>query len=510
VLRGRKRASKEKLGQQNYSKEVTTFARSSRVSGYRGKQRERTRLKTHIFLFSFACFSRICVQFPPPWGPGWGGTLLTIPFAKENLMASSKSHRSWIFGTSRRATTAALAMALALTVVPTPAAHAQTFTVLHSFTNGQDGAHPEAGLTIDRAGNLYGTAFYGGLGPGTVFKLTHKSSGWTFNPLYSFPANEGQGANPQARVIFGPNGTLYGTTEGGGNPGGGVVFNLSPPATVCKSVLCPWTERVLHNFPAYPGDGGRPGSGDLVFDQARNLYGTTILGGSAGLGAVYKLTPSGEESVLYSFAGGNDGSTPWSGVIFDGSGNLYGTTTEGGEGCLAGCGTVYKMTPSGSGWTETPIYRFTGGSDGAAPYGGLIFDQFGNLYGTTISGGIRGDGGTVFELTPNSDGSWSFSLLYSFTGNGGPNGSLTMDAARNLYGLTAENDCPGCSTYGDVFELTPSGGGWTYINLHPFLGGYDDGVQPYGSVVLDASGNIYGTAYGWGQYGYGIVWEITP
>jgi uncharacterized repeat protein (TIGR03803 family) len=125
-------------------------------------------------------------------------------------MASSRQHRSWIFGTSRRATTAALAMALALTVVPTPAAHAQTFTVLHSFTNGQDGAHPEAGLTIDRAGNLYGTAFYGGLGPGTVFKLTHKGSGWTFSPLYSFPANESGGANPQARVIFGPNGTLYG------------------------------------------------------------------------------------------------------------------------------------------------------------------------------------------------------------------------------------------------------------------------------------------------------------
>ena len=209
---------------------------------------------------------------------------------------------------------------------------------------------------------------------------------------------------------------------------------------------------MLYNFPGYHGDAGRPGSGDVVFDQAGNLYGTTILGGSAGVGAVYELTPSGTESVLWSFTGGQqDGSYPWSGVIFDGSGNLYGTTTAGGnEACVGGCGTVYKMTPSGSGWTEKPIYYFTGGSDGAGPYGGLIFDQKGNLYGTTFTGGSGG--GTVFELSPPGD--WTtLTVLYSFTGNGGPDGSLTMDAAGNLYGITASNDCPGCSTYGDVFEL---------------------------------------------------------
>ena len=425
-------------------------------------------------------------------------------------MTSSRQHRSWIFGTSRRSATAALAMALALTVVATPAAHAQTFTVLHSFTNGQDGANPEAGLTMDKAGNLYGTAFYGGLGPGTVFKLTYKGSGWTFSPLYSFPADESDGANPKARVIFGPNGTLYGTALGG-NPGYGVIFNLKPPVTACKSVFCPWTETVLHNFTRNQFDGIDPGSGDVVFDPAGNLYGTTIQGGSDGLGAVYELTPSGAESVLWSFTGGQqDGSTPWSGVIFDKAGNLYGTTTEGGDpACVGGCGTVYKMTPSGSGWTEKPIYFFTGGSDGANPYGGLIFDQNGNLYGTTISGGINGESGTVFELTPNQDGNWNFNLVYPFNGNGGPDGSLTMDAAGNLYGITAKNDCPGCSTYGDVFKLTPSGGGWTYINLHAFQDG-NDGGDPYGSVVLDPSGNVYGTASGWGKYGYGTVWKITP
>ena len=316
-------------------------------------------------------------------------------------MTSSRQQRTSIFGTSRRAATAALAMALALTVVPTPAAHAQTFTVLHNFTNGQDGAHPEAGLTMDKAGNLYGTAFFGGLGQGTVFKLTHRAPVGHSSPLYSFPANASDGANPQARVIFGPNGTLYGTTEGGGIHGGGVVFNLRPPQLATH---LPWTETVLYNFPEYHGDAGRPGSGDVAFDQAGNLYGTTILGGSAGVGAVYELTPSGTESVLWSFTGGQqDGSYPWSGVIFDGSGNLYGTTTAGGnEACVGGCGTVYKMTPSGSGWTEEPIYYFTGGSDGAYPYGGLIFDQKGNLYGTTISGGIIGCSGTVFELRPKS------------------------------------------------------------------------------------------------------------
>ena len=418
-------------------------------------------------------------------------------------MTSSRQHRTWIFGISRRVAMAALAMALALTVVTTPAAHAQTFTVLHSFTNGQDGAYPEAGLTMDKAGNLYGTAWSGGLGQGTVFKLTNKRSGWIFNPLYSFPANESQGAVPKARVIVGPNGTLYGTALGG-NPGYGVVFNLKPSAAACRSALCPWTETVLHNFTRNPVDGIDPGSGDVVFYQG-NLYGTTIQGGSDGLGAVYELTPSGTESVLWSFTGGQqDGSYPWSGVIFDGSGNLYGTTTEGGDpACVGGCGTVYKMTPSGSGWTEKPIYYFTGGSDGAYPYGGLIFDQKGNLYGTTYVGGIN-LGGTVFELSPPGD--WTtLTVLYSFTGTAGPSGSLTMDAAGNLYGITAENDC--CSTYGDVFELIYPN--WTYKDLHPFLDG-NDGGDPYGSVVLDANGNIYGTAYGWGKYGYGTVWEITP
>ena len=168
-----------------------------------------------------------------------------------------------------------------------------------------------------------------------------------------------------------------------------------------------------------------------------------------------------------------------------------------------------KLTSSGSGWTENTPYGFQGGSDGKLPgVWGLIFDTSGNLYGTTVWGGAGG-GGTVFQLIPSA-GSWTFNLLYSLSGSngGGPwNGPLIMDSAGNLYGTTAK----GKSSYGfgNVFELSPSNGGWTYTSLHQFTGG-SDGKDPYGGVVLDAGGNLYGTTGGGGAYGYGVVWEITP
>lgn len=234
---------------------------------------------------------------------------------------------------------------------------------------------------------MYGTAVAGGMqacpgyGCGTVFKLSHRSSGWVFDPLYSFEAGN-DGDHPQARVIFGPDGRLYGTTS---DPSPfGAVFNLRPPPTACKTALCPWTHTVLHLFAG--SDGWGP-TGDLVFDLAGNLYGTTFEGGSHGQGAVYELTPSNggwTESVLYSFMGGTDGENTNAGVIFDKFGNLYGTTTYGGMyNCgNQGCGTVYELTPSGSGWTKTILYNFQGRSDGDFP-GGLVFDDSGNLYGTT-------------------------------------------------------------------------------------------------------------------------------
>ncbi len=381
-----------------------------------------------------------------------------------------------------------------------------TFNLLHNFTGGLDGRTPSAGLTMDKAGNLYGTDSYGGSGHGTVFKLAHKGSSWVFNPLYAF-AGGTDGASPEARVTVGPDGSLYGVTSAGGS-GYGTVFNLRPAPTACTTGTCPWTETVLYRF-AGGTDGIRP-HGDLVFDRAGNLYGTTINGGTGGYGTVYKLTPSNgswTESVLYSFTEGGDGQLPESGLIFDQSGNLYGTTYYGGQN---GNGTVFQLKPAGAGWVENILYRFQGGSDGRSPTAGLILDQAGNLYGMTSRGGSN-DIGTVFELSP-SVGGWMFSVAYNLVGmvvDYPPgNGSLSMDASGNLYGA---NGTGGDFGGGSVFRLVPSNGSWTPTILYQFTGG-GDGAYPI-AVVLNANGDLFGTTNAGGAYGSsggGVVFEITP
>jgi uncharacterized repeat protein (TIGR03803 family) len=278
----------------------------------------------------------------------------------------------------------------------------------------------------------------------------------------------------------------------------------------------------LHAFTGTSDDGAFPEHGDLTFDQAGNIYGTTSAGDMQGAGTVYELTPSGSgwtEKVIYPFTGGQDGEYPYAGVIFDKAGKLYGTTYVGGHLALQcnsfggsyGCGTVFQLTPSGSGWTENVIYDFQGGgSDGFSPIAGLIFDQSGNLYGTTSNGSSE-YGGTAFELSP-SNGAWIFSPLYSFIGSFfgacGPYANLVMDAAGNLYGTTY---CSGGYAFGSVFKLTPSSPTWIYTSLHDFTGG-NDGRWPISNVTFDASGNLYGTASGGlGCSGAcGTVWEITP
>jgi uncharacterized repeat protein (TIGR03803 family) len=254
-----------------------------------------------------------------------------------------------------------------------------------------------------------------------------------------------------------------------------------------------------------------------MFDQAGNLYGTTSSGGiqncgylGQGCGLVYQLTPSGggwTENVLYSFGTGtNDGSTPVSGVIFDTVGNLYGTNIFGGDSsnCPLGCGTVFQLTPSGSGWTENILYNFNfyGGGDGGNPDAGLIFDGSGNLYGATFQRG-SGGGGTVFEISSST----GFRVLYSLTGYGGPLDSLVMDTVGNLYGTTHQD---GLYHSGSAFKLTSSRGGWTYTSLHDFCSRSpcSDGAYANG-VTLDSNGNIYGTTQSGGAYGAGVVWEIT-
>ena len=327
-------------------------------------------------------------------------------------------------------------------------------------------------------------------------------------PIYSFTGGD-DGANPDAKVIFGPDGGLYGTTinGGGGGCGGGgcgTVFKLTVPATACKSAVCTWAETVIYRFMG-GSDGSGPAFSDLIFDQAGVLYGTTRFGGVADGGTVYELVPSGggwTENVIYRFGGSPDGDLPNSGVILDGAGNLYGTTYYGGT---DGVGTVYQLSPSGSGWDERIIHDFPGsGEDGVVPACGLILDPSGNLIGATPAGG-SGGGGTVFQLTP-SGGAWTFSLLYNFSAGTGPYASLMMDAAGSLYGTTFT---VGTDGYGSVFKLTSSGGGWTYADLYDFTGG-NDGANPESTPVFDANGNLFGTTNAGGVYGQGVVFELTP
>ena len=266
------------------------------------------------------------------------------------------------------------------------------------------------------------------------------------------------------------------------------------------TALCPWMETVLYRFRG-GNDGGFPSYGGLAFDEAGNLYGTTDEGGLYGYGAVFELTPTNggwTESTIYSFTGGQDGGDPSAGVIFDKEGNLYGATQG------AGYGTIFELTPSSTGWTETTIYSFANGNDGRNPASTLISDASGNFYGSTLYGG-QNQGGTVFELT-RSGGSWSFQVLYSLVGIRGPIGVLAMDAAGNIFGATNEG---GIYEFGSAFELSPSNGQWTYTSLHDFTG-RNDGGYVVGGVTLDSNGNLYGTASEGGQYNGGVIWQVTP
>jgi uncharacterized repeat protein (TIGR03803 family) len=394
----------------------------------------------------------------------------------------------------RLTATAALSLACALGASP---AGAQTFTILHTFTGGADGAGPLDGLTLDRRGNVYGTAAGGGSGYGTAFELKHGHNAWTLDVLYSFLSGS-DGAAPGARLMPGPHGRLYSTTAQGGG-GGGPVFDLhATPKGALKS------KATLFAFGG--ANGYQPSNGDLTFDANGNMYGTTSYGGTYNLGTVFELSNARgvwKETILHSFGYGADGTVPIAGVILDPSGNLYGTTSTGGN---TGNGTVYELSPGHSGWTESVLYNFQGSpTDGETPYAGLTFDPYGNLYGGATDGGSNG-GGTIFELA-RSGGGWMFEPLYSTPGTGvsGPFRTPYVDANGNVFGTT---HCDGAYSAGSVYELTRSGSTWTYTSLHDFTGGSDGGYV-FANPVFDAHGNIYGTTQ-IGGAGYGVVWEISP
>lgn len=415
-------------------------------------------------------------------------------------------------------------MTLLLAVMLIQPAYAQTYTVIHSFLGGADGNEPAYGLTIDQTGNLYGTTFSGDDGTGTIFRLRFRNGVWQLNPLYLFPGGpQSPGAINYSGVILGPGGALYGTTAygglgqencttWGGTRGCGTVFKLQPPVSFCVNATCFWSWTRLFAFDGGSG-GAEPYGGVPIFDRDGNLYGTTYAGGggncTGGCGLVYKLSPSPggwTQTVLYRFSGSNgDGSYPWAGVIFDSAGNLYGTTQLGGE---FGYGTIYQLTPSGSGWTEQVLYSFRRQQDGGWPYAGLVLDAAGNLYGATTVGG-PGDGGTVFQLSPNGQ-DWIYQPICTFTRQlgelaGGPVATLVRDTAGNLYGATGGD---GAFGFGSVFKASRSGDTWTCTSLHDFTSG-NDGRLPRSNLVMDSSGNLYGTAAG-GEHGFGVTYQVTP
>jgi uncharacterized repeat protein (TIGR03803 family) len=378
------------------------------------------------------------------------------------------------------------------------------YKVLYKFTGGSDGSQPGAGLIFDASGNLYGTTTAGGAsGNGTVFKLTKNADGsWTESLLYSF-AGGTDGATPEAEVTFDTNGNLYGTTYYGGAFSAGAVFQLAPNSDGT------WTETLLYSFTA-GSDGANPYAG-LIFDSNGNLYGTTYLGGVSGVGVVYKLAPNSDgtwtESVLHTFTGG-DGSYPDVGnLTFDTDGNLYGVADYGGG---SGVGVVYKLTPNSNGtWTESVLHTFTGGTDGRSPDGTLIFDSAGRLYGN--AGGGSAGYGNVFKLILGAKGKWTEHVLYMFQGNQDgayPVGGVVLDTTGNLYGTTnMGEDLNGACCFGQVFKLTAHTHGWTKHAPHRFQGPPRDGGNSGSPVVFDAAGNLYGTAYDAFGGGYGVVFE---
>ena len=404
----------------------------------------------------------------------------------------------------------AVTLAVAFGFLPTiaPLFAASKEKVLYTF-KGNDGNAPYASLIFDVAGNLYGTTYSGGAyGYGTVFKLRGAKGEWRETVLHSFDFGT-DGVLPCARLIFDAAGNLYGTTRAGGAYAYGSVFQLTPGANG------KWTETVLHSF--NDSDGFAPYAG-LTFDATGNLYGTTLYGGVYGYGTVFQMAPdtngTWSEKVLYSFSGNStDGATPYGGVLFDAAGDLYGTTYSGGT---YGDGTAFRLSakPNGA-WVEKVLHSFGNGQrkDGIKPYDGLVFDGAGNLYGTTYLGGAHGYG-AIFRLAPGAKGKWTETLLHSFTnGKDGayPYGGVIFNSTGNLYGTTYSGGSDG---YGTVFRLSlGTNGKWIETVLSSF--NRNDGNGPYDGLIFDATGNLYGTTEyggggGCGGVGCGTVFEIKP
>lgn len=430
----------------------------------------------------------------------------------------------------------AISVILGFLVATTPlfAVSVKTIYSFCSLADCADGNAPYGGVILDSAGNLYGTTGFGGTGQscsiggcGTVFELTLSNGKWGEKVSYSFcsSSNCTDGKEPAAGLVFDKAGNLYGTTYRGGTYGLGTIFELIPGNGS-------WTEKVLYAFGASSIDAATPDAG-VIFGKDGNLYGTTYGGGTGqgcptgGCGTVFELMQNnGEwtEKILHNFDNnGEDGFDPLAGVIFDSTGNLYSTTASGGADSAAcnrlGCGTVFELSPGTNGqWTEKILHSFfNNGADGTAPFAEVAFDSAGNLYGTTQLGGTDFTGcsfngcGTVFELSPGTNGEWTEKVLYSFNENG-QSGAFPEEIIVGAGGLYGTAGSGGTYGWGTVFLLRPNNGQWSEKILHSFSDTGRDGAAPSNALpVRDKAGNGYGTTYeGGSREQAGVVFEVTP
>jgi uncharacterized repeat protein (TIGR03803 family) len=404
-------------------------------------------------------------------------------------------------------------------VIVSTTASAQTLNVLHNFGFAAgDGNIPYSNLIMDSARNLYGTTLSGGAhNLGAVYELSpNDSGGWNESIIYSFKGVP-DGASPHAPLFLDSAGNLYSTTIQGGHEskkcnstapakGCGVIFELTPSGNGA------WNESILYTFTGQ-GDGGNSYAG-LIRDKAGNFYGTAASGGTHNFGVAFELSSTGsgwKETVLHSFTGKSDGETPYGGVVFDNAGRLYGTTYQGGS---AGWGIVYQLSPSGTdSWTEKILHTFLGksGNDGAQTFSGVVLDKNGNVFGSTTSGGSF-NYGTVFELAAATR--YASTILHNFN-LGGEDGTfpdgIIFDAHGHIYGATNGGGGNGDGS-GIIFSMTPGARGWTEQVLYTFLNS-NDGVYPNTSLLRDASGNLYGTTIWGGKAGDtngGVAFQFVP
>ncbi len=382
---------------------------------------------------------------------------------------------------------------------------ASTTEVIYSFAGDDDGEYTDTDIARDAEGNLYGTSVLGGdFGGGTVWQLSPVGAGWVHSVLYSFTGGA-DGGEPYKGVTLDAAGNLYGTAVTGGSGscegGCGVTYKLTKSGTT-------WSQSVIHAFTG--GDDGSGPGARVAVDGRGNVYGMTPTGGANGLGTIYALHPKSTGGwamrVIHTFTGGSDGSSGSAGKLLLRGGRIYGAATTGGSN---GSGIVFELTPTRIGeWSLKTIYSFQGAPDGVFPYGALLFDAEGNVYGTTYYGGANGLG-TVYKLSPTVAGEWNETVLYSFrTGRDGNSSisNLVSDAAGNLYGTTSE----GGLGSGTIFAVTAGQNGtWTESIPHRFHDS-PDGAFPYAGMVGDGAGTFFGATVHGGAAGEGAIYKFTP